>query len=118
MDEEKKYYNYPMIFYGRGQCTDCGGPLVVVDMETSFIELSTSGSPISENTMISCEAVCRHCGKRIPMVRYGLEYIPYNEYTRSILEYNQMIRERAVKKRMEEAKPTEDNPFCINVAQK
>ena len=87
MAENAEFRQDPMILFGPGQCIECGGQLTVVDMETVFIKLSPAGSPVSEDTMIKCEAVCMHCGKRYPMLRDGLNYVPDNEYTRFIKSY-------------------------------
>ena len=105
----------PIICYGTGCCIECGGQLTVVDMETSFMELSPSGSPISEDTMIKCEGVCMHCGRRYPMMRDGLYYIHDNEYTRFIREYNNTIYNKTIQQNMDDLKPTKDNPFCIKI---
>ena len=105
----------PMIIYGQGCCSECGMPLVVVDMETCFMELSDSGSPISESTMIKTEGVCRGCGKRIPVLRDGLNYRPDTPYGRFELAYKQWEYEQNLKARMDALKPTKDNPFCLNL---
>lgn len=107
--------NDPMIIFGPGQCTECGGQLTVVDMETVFIDLSPSGVPTSENTMIRCEAVCTHCGKRISMMRDGLNYIPDNEYNRFMRYYKHSEFVKTRNAEIENLRPSEDNPFCINL---
>ena len=104
----------PMIVFGQGQCTECGGQLTVVDMETTFLRLDKNGSPVTEDTMIKCEAVCMNCGKRYPMLRSGLDYFRDNEYSRLRRWY---LAEQTNAKRKEELDkliPSEDNPFCIN----
>ena len=105
----------PMIFFGPGSCIHCGGQLLVADMETTFMCLSPSGSPVTEETMIHCEAVCNSCGKRIPMMRNGLGYIPDNEYTQFIKKYMHNLKCKQVEESMEQLKPAADNPFCINI---
>ena len=105
----------PMIIYGPGRCIDCGGQLTVIDMETSFMPLSPSGKPISEETMVKCEGVCMLCGKKYPMIRYGTSYIHDNEFTRFVEDFNNQKRIEYTTRKMEELKPTKDNPFCINM---
>lgn len=107
--------NDPMVIFGPGQCTECGGQLTVIDMETVFMNLSPSGSPVSEDTMINCEAVCSHCGKRIPMMRNGLDYMPDNGYNRFMRYYKLSEFNKAKKAEIDKLRPTEDNPFCINL---
>lgn len=105
----------PMIIFGPGSCIHCGGQLMVADMETTFMTLAPSGSPVTEETMICCEAVCSSCGKRIPMMRNGMNYVPDNPYTQFIKEYMDYVKTEQFKASMEELKPTADNPFCINI---
>ena len=104
-----------MVLYGPGCCIECGGELTVIDMETTFLVLNPSGSPMTEDTMIKCEGVCTHCGNRYPMMRNGLNYIHDNAYTRFVKEYNTVLHVKAVEERMDKLKPTDDNPFCIDV---
>ena len=104
----------PMVIFSHGKCVKCGGALVVVDMETNFMELAPDGSPVSEETMIKCEAVCRDCGTRTPMLRDGLKYIPDNEYNRLQKYFDYLEHQRLVEEEMESLKPTKDNPLCIN----
>lgn len=105
----------PMVIYGQGCCSLCGGPLTVVDMETCFMQLSDSGSPISEDTMVKTQAVCRNCGNRIPVLRDGLKYRPDSEYSRYEMWFKQKEYERQLKLRMDSLKPTKENPFCLNL---
>lgn len=105
----------PMIIFGPGRCIECGGQLTVIDMETCFMKLSPSGSPITEDTMIKCEAVCMHCSKRFPMIRIGSNYVPDNDYIRFLKQYNDMVHDKETNERMESLKPTKENPFCINI---
>lgn len=104
----------PMIFFGPGQCLKCGGQIYVADMETSLMLLSPIGSPIAEETIAYCSGVCNNCGRRIPMMRDGLNYIPKTEYSEFVREYNNKLHTLEVEARMEKLKPTKDNPFCIN----
>ena len=104
----------PMIVFGQGQCTECGGQLTVVDMETTFLRLDKNGSPVTEDTMIKCEAVCMHCGKRYPMIRNGLDYYHDNDYMKTVIEYQRYLANAKRKAELEKLIPTEDNPFCIN----
>ena len=105
----------PMLLFGPGQCIKCGGQITVVDMETSFMRLSNSGNPISEDTMIKCEGVCMNCGNRVPMMRDGYNYIPENEYTKLVKEYNKKEFMKAAQDKMDRLKPTKENPFCLNI---
>lgn len=108
-------YIEPMVIFGPGSCISCGGQLMVADMETTFMALAPSGSPVTEETMICCEAVCSCCGKRIPMMRSGMDYVPENSYTKFVREYMKQLHTKKVEATMEELKPTADNPFCINI---
>lgn len=105
----------PIKVFPKGCCINCGSNLVVIDMETSFVELSDDGTPvnITEETVLRVEGVCRHCGARYPMIRYGLNYLHENEYTKLCLWYNHMLHCRQVEKDMDALKPNEGNPFCI-----
>lgn len=115
MEEDKVQSGIqPMIFFGEGQCTECGGPLTVVDMETVFLELNQDAVPISEDTIIKCEAVCMHCGKRYPMMRKGLYYVKDNAYNRFMNHYMDWKSNEQRKAEVEKLIPTKDNPFCIN----
>lgn len=106
----------PMIIYGPGKCTLCGGALVVVDMEVNFVQLAPNGTPVDEETMINCEGVCMDCELRYPMLRDGLNYLHDNEYNRLTLWYKHLKKQEAIAKKMDELKPKPDNPFCINFA--
>lgn len=103
----------PMIFFGPGQCIDCGGQLYIADMETAFMALSPSGNPVTEETVVHCEAVCSHCGKRIPMMRKGLGYVPETEFSKFVKEYEFQQTILEVDAVMDSLKPTDDNPFCF-----
>lgn len=105
----------PLTFYEPGCCIECNGQLTIVDMETTFLKLSPSASPVSEDTVIKVEAVCTRCGKRYPMMRDGLYYVHDNSYTRILKQYKHSKYCRDILDRMEGLKPKEDNPFCINV---
>lgn len=103
----------PMLFFGPGQCIECGGQLTIIDMETCFMRLKPDGEPEREDTIIKCEAVCLHCGKRYPMMRSGLAYVPENEYTIFMKKYMENQHRIETEQRMDSLKPTPDNPFCI-----
>ena len=66
------------IYNGPGCCSSCCGPLVVADSEISIMELNKEGTPVSEETTVRCVAVCRHCGRKTPMMRWKGNYIPYS----------------------------------------
>jgi hypothetical protein len=107
-----------MIIFGRGCCLKCGHPLTIIDMETSFIQLNTNGTPIGEETMIKCEGVCRNCGERYPMMRDYDEYVHDNEYTRFCQEYIHQQFVKQTEKLMDDLKPKPDNPFCLGENEK
>lgn len=104
----------PMIIRGPGCCSNCGGRLTIIDMESSFLDMSDSGQLIKEETLTSCEGVCRNCGKRIPFRPYGNSYVRDNQYTRILEKLRNEEIQNSIKAKMDELKPKEDNPFCIN----
>lgn len=104
----------PIVSFGVNRCPCCNLVLTVVDMETTFLELADNGSPINETTMIKAQVVCRKCGYSADVLRDGLSYVYDNEYNRLDREYKRIYHNREVAKRMDDLKPTKDNPFCIN----
>lgn len=108
-------YKEPMTFFAPGKCPLCSSELIVMDMETSIMSVSPSGNPIDERTMVRCEAICTNCKHKVPMMRDGLRYIPDTEYNRLLAKYRNSEKRKEVEVEMEKLKPTEDNPFCINI---
>lgn len=96
-----------LIYHGPGGCPKCGGPLVVVDSELTFMELNTDGIPISEETSIRCNAACLHCKERQEMVRWQGGYIPFS---RTSLLLKELQFKDEIKDRMEKIKE-KNNPF-------
>ena len=105
----------PVFIWGAGCCPDCYGPLTVMDMETTFMQLNEKGHPISEDTVIRTEGICRVCGKRIPMLMTDdYNFIPDNDYNRLEKWYKDLLYEKEIQRRIDSFKPPKDNPFMIN----
>ena len=103
----------PVSYFAANRCPKCNELITVMDMETSFLELSDDGDPVNETTFIRSEAICRHCGFKSPMVRKGFGYMYDNEINRLQMSFDKEVEMAKVRDRMDSLKPTKDNPFCL-----
>lgn len=98
-----------LIIHGPGGCPKCSGALFVADSELSLMELNQDGIPISEETVVKCEAACSHCGHKLPMIRWNGGYIPFS---RSSFILKTMERDDEAKARVSQLNSrAESNPF-------
>lgn len=98
-----------LIVHGAGGCPECGGSLFVADSELSLMELNQDGTPISEETVVRCEAACSHCGHKQKMIRWDGGYIPFS---RSSFILKSMQRKDEMNSRIAQLNSrVEGNPF-------
>jgi len=104
----------PMVLYGPGQCTECGTNLVVMDIESTLLELEDNGSARKETTIIRVVGKCPHCGRKYKMFREGLGYVYDNPCTRLQKWYNYISHCKEVEKDIDALKAPKDNPFFLS----
>ena len=102
----------PLIKYPKCSCPNCGGQLYVIDSEMTFMMLSDSGYPMSEETVVKCRGVCSNCANKLDMFRWEGGYRPYSRILELDLKFR---REYEAKKRVKSLNESVDttNPFMI-----
>ena len=109
MESNEEIKLEPIEFYGPGGCPFCFTTLYVADSELTLMEVNRDGIPISENTTITCKAICPNCGKKIEMMRHNGSYIPFN---RDVEIWNEIQRKERAETRLKKlVSETRCNPL-------
>lgn len=102
-----------MIMYSPGQCRNCGFNLLILDMESTILELEDDGSARSEETIVKVIGKCPNCGKEYKMIRNGLKYEFDSEYNNILHWYKRQLYDLNIQKAVDSIKAPKDNPFFL-----
>ena len=104
---EKEILEEPMIFQGAGSCPYCGGELIVLDSELTFVSIDKDGNPLDSQTSVKCMGKCVDCGEKVNMMRWEGKYIIRMGSSDTL--YKQFIRREQIKSRLKELESMRNN---------